>query len=87
MGLLSENPLWDEFATRLLYSASYGGADFGEVLTTMDRIGDGDADAWHREWTATARRVAGWAAESAERGHHVSARDAALRAAAYHRTA
>jgi len=87
MALLSENPLWEEFATRLLYTASYGGADFGEVLTTMARIGDGDADAWHREWSATAERVAGWAAESAAGGHHVSARDAALRAAAYHRTA
>ena len=87
MALLSENPLWEAFATRLLYSTTYGGADFGEVLTTMERIGGGDAGTWHREWSATAEQVGGWAAESAAGGHHVSARDAALRAAAYHRTA
>jgi alpha-beta hydrolase superfamily lysophospholipase len=85
MGLLSDHPLWEEFGTRLLYTAGYGGADFGEVLTTMQRIGDGDADAWHREWAATAQRVAGEAAASEAAGHAVSARDAYLRAAAYHR--
>ena len=53
----------------------------------MQRIGDdGDAAAWHREWTATADRLAASARESEEAGHVVSAREAYLRAATYYRT-
>jgi hypothetical protein len=29
-------------------------ADVGEVLATVGRISDGDADSWVAEWTATA---------------------------------
>ncbi len=87
MSLLSKNQLWEQFATRTLYMATYGGADFGECFTTMQRIGDeGDATAWHREWTATADRLAAAARESEDAGHVVSARDAYLRAATYYRT-
>jgi pimeloyl-ACP methyl ester carboxylesterase len=87
MPLLSANPLWEQFATRTLFSATYGGADFGECQTTMARIGDdGDASAWHREWNATADRVAEAARASATGGHDVSAREAFLRAAMYYRT-
>jgi alpha-beta hydrolase superfamily lysophospholipase len=78
--------MWEEFGTRLLFHSVYGGADFGEVATTIERIGDGDGDVWHREWTATAERLADAAATSAERGHEVSAREAYLRAANYFRT-
>ena len=35
-------------------------ADVGEVLATVGRIRDGDADSWVREWTATG--AAAWAA-------------------------
>lgn len=85
--LLSRNPLWENFATRTLFLATYGGADFGECQATVARIGDdGDADAWHREWTATADRLEQAAHASAEAGHDVSARQGYLRAAAYHRT-
>ena len=53
----------------------------------MGRIGDdGDAAAWHREWTATADAVAGAARAAEDGGHAVSAREAYLRAAVYHRT-
>jgi hypothetical protein len=31
-----------------------GASDVGEALATADRIVDGDADSWLREWTATA---------------------------------
>src|SRR5919108_110458 len=78
--------MWEEFGTRLLFHSVYGGADFGEVTATVGRIGDGDAEAWHREWTATAERLGEAAEASAARGHRVSARDAYLRAANYHRT-
>jgi pimeloyl-ACP methyl ester carboxylesterase len=84
--LVSGHPLWEEFATRTLYQATYGGADFGECLETVRRIGDGDASAWHREWRATADRLADEAAASADGGHLVSAREAYMRAAMYHRT-
>jgi pimeloyl-ACP methyl ester carboxylesterase len=87
MPLLSDNPLWEQFATRTLFMATYGGADFGECITTMQRIGDdGDAAAWHREWTVTADRLAASARGSEEAGHVVSARQAYLRAATYYRT-
>jgi alpha-beta hydrolase superfamily lysophospholipase len=85
--LFSENPLWEAFATRTLFLATYGGADFGECQATMARITDaGDADAWHREWTATADRLAQAARASADAGHAISAGEAFLRAAVYHRT-
>jgi alpha-beta hydrolase superfamily lysophospholipase len=85
--VFSQNPLWESFATRTLYLATYGGADFGECQATMARITDaGDATAWHREWTATAERLAQAARASAAAGHAVSAREGFLRAAVYHRT-
>jgi len=86
MPLLSANPMWENFATRTLFSASYGGADFGECQTTMVRIGDGDADAWYREWLVTADQLAQTAAASEAGGHAVSAREAYVRAASYYRT-
>jgi Alpha/beta hydrolase family len=87
MPLLSTNPMWEQFATRTLFLTTYGGADFGECQTTMERIGDdGDASDWHREWLATADRLADLAAASEARGHVVSAREALLRAAVYYRT-
>src|SRR6185312_13130429 len=85
--LLSQNPLWESFSTRTLFLASYGGADFGECQATMARItDDGDATAWHREWTATADGLAQAARASAQAGHDVSAREGFLRAATYYRT-
>lgn len=84
MPLLSENPLWEQFATRTLFLTTYGGADFGDCFTTMQRIGDdGNAATWHREWTATADRLAAAARESEDGGHVVSAREGYLRAASY----
>ena len=52
----------------------------------MQRIGDGDVGAWHREWTATADRLVAEAERSAAASHRVSAREAYLRAATYYRT-
>lgn len=93
MTWLLDDDFLDGFATRTLFHALYGGADFGEVHTTTDRVaaavadGDDQLVAWHREWTATADRVEGIGDESAVAGHRVSAREAHLRAASYHRTA
>ncbi|SNS97240.1 hypothetical protein SAMN04488107_4497 [Geodermatophilus saharensis] len=61
-----------------------GCGDVGEMLSTADRIRDGDAAGWCTEWTATADRVEAVADGCAAAGHPVSARSAYLRASAYH---
>ena len=67
--------------------ANYGGADLGEVIVTAAAIPDGDEGAWHREWTATGRRVHALGLKSLTAGQRVSAREALLRASNYYRTA
>ncbi|MGJ5818364.1 alpha/beta hydrolase family protein [Paludibaculum fermentans] len=81
---MSKNPVWEAFAWRVLPHALHGGSDFGECLTTLDRIGEGSADDWHREWTTTADRVAASAQVSDSRGHFISAREAYFRASNYY---
>lgn len=66
---------------------AYGGADFGEVLTTVQRITEGDYGSWHDEWLVTADLTAAEAERALARGHRVSARDAFLRASNYYRCA
>jgi dienelactone hydrolase len=87
MPWLSENELWEAFATRALFHTSYGGADFGECEQTIGRIKDGSSDDWYREWTETAHALSESADASAAAGHRASAREAYLRAATYYRTA
>ncbi|MFF2515906.1 alpha/beta fold hydrolase [Streptomyces sp. NPDC058086] len=67
--------------------ANYGGADLGEVVATVRNIGEGDEEAWLREWKATAERVHGIGSRALAAGHRVSAREALLRASNYYRTA
>jgi hypothetical protein len=62
----------------------YGAGDVGEMLSTADRVVDGDADSWCQEWIATAQRLVTVAEGRASSGHQVSARAAYLRAAAYY---
>ncbi|MGD3106152.1 alpha/beta hydrolase family protein [Streptomyces sp. YGL11-2] len=66
---------------------TYGGADFGEVISTSTRIVEGDYGSWHDEWLATADRVSGEAQRALGEGHSVSARDGFLRASNYYRSA
>jgi pimeloyl-ACP methyl ester carboxylesterase len=84
MPILSSNPLWEAFGLRALPYSLYGGADLGECVSTIDRVGEGTADNWYREWIATADRIARIAKQSEQRGHRVSAREAYLRAATYY---
>lgn len=56
--MLSTDAFFDEQAMRALVHTQFGGADFGECRVTMQRVPPGDSAAWHREWTATADRVA-----------------------------
>jgi hypothetical protein len=67
-----------------LGGVAYGCGDVGEMLATANRILDGDADSWCREWTTTARRIETTADASAAGGHPVSARAAYLRASVYY---
>ncbi len=60
-----------------------GAADAGEVLVTAARIKDGDADAWVREWTATADAVETAGRAAAAAGRRVSALAYLRRAATY----
>jgi pimeloyl-ACP methyl ester carboxylesterase len=84
--MLSADPFFEEQANRTLMHMQFGGADFGECAVTMRRIPPGDTVAWHREWTATADRVAAIGDACAAAGHAVSAREAYLRASNYYRT-
>ncbi|MFE0104554.1 TIGR03086 family metal-binding protein [Streptomyces sp. NPDC059009] len=72
---------------RTLGHIPYGGADFGEVAMTAQRITVGDYDSWHDQWLATADRISGEAEAALDGGHRVSARDGFLRASNYYRSA
>jgi pimeloyl-ACP methyl ester carboxylesterase len=82
-----DDPLFRTFLDRAAMTVTGGGAEWGECRATARRIGDGDRDGWHREWTRTAATVEEWAVASARAGHHISAREAYLRACTYHRIA
>jgi len=84
--LLSDNPMWEAFGNRALVLAIDRGADFGECVTTVERVGAGSVDDWHREWVATADRIAAIGDESAAGGHRASAREAYYRACNYYRS-
>jgi hypothetical protein len=76
----------DQFNFELQFAMGgvhYGAGDLGEMLSTADRIVDGDADSWCQEWIATGQRVATIAEECTKSDHSVSARAAYLRAATY----
>jgi hypothetical protein len=64
--------------------AYHGIADAGEVLATIQRVPEGDREAWVREWTATADRLRDEADATGKRGHRVSARSKLLRASTYY---
>ncbi|MFG2137945.1 alpha/beta hydrolase family protein [Streptomyces sp. NPDC048650] len=85
MPRLCSDPLFQSFAERALALSTRGGSEYGECEKTLGRIVPGDFAGWHREWTATAATVEGWARESDSRGRRVSAREAYLRAATYYR--
>ncbi|WP_279579480.1 hypothetical protein [Fodinicola feengrottensis] len=77
-----DQQFWYE-TLRVFGHAAYGGADFGEVVATADRIVAGDYDSWHDAWLATAERLASEAAKA----HPVTARELNLRASTYYRSA
>lgn len=73
-------------ALRLLGEAAWGAADIGEVLTTVDKIEDGNFESWCLEWAKTAERIEKFAKKCYSDGNTVSAEEAYLRASNYYRT-
>jgi pimeloyl-ACP methyl ester carboxylesterase len=78
---------FDYQTLRAMAYATFGGSEPGEVLTTVERIDDGDTEAWHREWRRTADLVDRRANDALDAGHRRTARFAFLRAHTYYRTA
>lgn len=77
-----------EFDRLLLLGGCYRRlADVGEILVTLDAIGDGDHEAWVREFAALGGRLRAQAEASESAGHMVSASSAYLRACTYYATA
>ncbi|NQY56110.1 MAG: alpha/beta fold hydrolase [Ilumatobacteraceae bacterium] len=73
------------FATLIALGSAYRGlADVGEVLSTIERIPEGDREAWVTEFGVTAERLADAGDASARGGHRTSARTAWLRASLYY---
>ncbi|MFD8757198.1 alpha/beta hydrolase family protein [Kitasatospora sp. NPDC059577] len=87
MRFLYEDESFSFEALRAAGFANDGGADLGEVLTTVRNIAEGDEEAWLREWKKTAQRVHAIGTRALTAGHRVSAREALLRASNYYRTA
>src|SRR5579862_9623503 len=72
------------FAVLLSLGFAYANlSDVGETLATVERIPEGDGEAWIREWSATAERLEGLAEEAVTRNHIVTARSQFLRASTY----
>ena len=77
-----------QFAFERALGASYRQAsDIGEVLATVQRITDGDADSWLNEWTATAGAAWAMAVRARRSRRRVSALAHFRRAATYYATA
>lgn len=67
-----------------LGSTFWQGADVGEVLTTTERIHNGNAQSWVDEWTSTAERLLKQADANAHAGHSASAAAQYLRVSNYY---
>jgi len=73
------------FMTENALGATYHqAADVGEVLSTVERIRNGDARSWVDEWTATADRLAAEAGANADPGRSRSAARQFLRVSLYY---
>ena len=67
----------------ILGKTAHGGADPGEVLSTIAGISGSDHQGWFDGWMSLGTRVAGIGEACSAAGHDISAADAYLRAANY----
>jgi dienelactone hydrolase len=77
-----------QFGLEMVLGGAYRqNTDIGESLATAERIPDGDADAWIREWIATADGARGAGETARHAGRRVTALSFYRRAATYYSTA
>ncbi len=77
-----------QFGLEMVLGGAYRqNTDIGESLATAERIPDGDADAWIREWIATADGACGAGETARHAGRRVTALSFYRRAATYYSTA
>jgi pimeloyl-ACP methyl ester carboxylesterase len=72
---------------RMLSHVYLRSSDFGEVITTVKRIKEGDGISWMLEWTKTADHLQDVAELFLNSGHTLSARTTFTRASNYYRQA
>jgi hypothetical protein len=75
--------IMDMQVAKVFSHINYGGAESGEIFSTIKKIIDGDFESWTQAWTVTATRVEGVARDCIAKGHVVSSRNSFLRAATY----
>ncbi|MFC5973025.1 alpha/beta hydrolase family protein [Halomarina salina] len=78
---------FDYQTLRAMAYTTFDGAEVGEVLATVDRIPDGDAESWYEEWSRTATLVERAADDALDVGRSRTAGHAFHRAHTYYRTA
>jgi pimeloyl-ACP methyl ester carboxylesterase len=72
---------------RMLSHVYVRSSDVGEVLSTVNRIEEGNGKSWFDHWTATAAHLEAIGDGFLNSGHSLSARDTWIRAANYYRQA
>ncbi len=85
MKIQFDDPFFESWTQRFLYTMHEGGCEIGEIKATAAHIPEGDRDAWYREWTATADRLFADADACVAKNARVSARGLYLRATTYYR--
>ena len=76
--------LQNDFGTWPIAYIPFGGADFGEVVSVAEAIGDGDDSAYHDAWNAAGSRMSAQADAALAKGHVASARALFLKASVFH---
>ncbi len=84
MAQIFKDPLHDRLGTWPLAYIPYGGADYGEILSIAEAVGDGDDTAFYATWTRAANRIGAEADAALAKGHRASARELLLRAACFY---
>lgn len=82
-----DNYRWSQAVLRILFTGGSIGEVGAAVVELAEASAKGDDAAWNRVWLRRADQLARRAAEQAEEGHPLSARDTALRACAYYQWA
>jgi pimeloyl-ACP methyl ester carboxylesterase len=72
---------------RMLAHVYVRSSDFGEVISTVGRVEEGNGREWFEQWTRTADYLEDTAEKFLSEGHTVSARDTFIRASNYRRDA